>query len=294
VWQDRLSAIYGEFNAGPAMLPVTVHTPQDTLRFTSIQHPQLTPLITLIGLAQAVLGNNERGLRQGFALQTQVGFAEGESLVMDRLYAGTNGFSQGFGELLAHLSLWLQNPIAETFPQQVHFNVTPLDENPLTILDNVRLSRRSVAAGGELTVTVQVRDHQAESYSTTVTVPTSPEWVDRKLAVLVTNGPSLDLVTGGKRSYPVNQLRDFSAYLDLLRSARRNDGLYIAVVTTTEGFSDQTSLTVELPPSLARIARDADEARFQQRPMREVLWSTHVLPDRLVPGSSSQALLITP
>ena len=61
VRQDRLSAIYGELGEGPVMIPVTVHTPYRTLEFSTVRHPQITPMITAMGLSQAVLGSNDSG-----------------------------------------------------------------------------------------------------------------------------------------------------------------------------------------------------------------------------------------
>ena len=113
------------------------------------------------------------------------------------------------------------------------------------------------------------------------------------LEVVITNGPTLDLLTGGQRTYPVSQIRDFSAYLDVLRAQRAPDGIYVAVLTPTEVFLDQTGTTLELPGSLARIAGGADEARFTQRKAREVLWESHLLDDRLVPGLVRRPLVVT-
>ena len=107
------------------------------------------------------------------------------------------------------------------------------------------------------------------------------------------NGPTLDLIAGGQRTYPVSQIRNFSAYLDVLRAQRVPDGVYIAIASPTELFLDQTESTIELPGSLARIATGTDRARFSKRKAREILWESHLLADRLVPGTIRRPLVIT-
>jgi hypothetical protein len=294
VRQDRLSAIYGEIGPPPEMVPVTVITPQRTLEFSTVRHARITPMITAIGLSQAVLGSNNAGLSEGFAIKTRIEFADGERLEMDQLYAGARSFQDGMKAMVADLTTWLQNPVEEAFPQKVTFEVVALAANPSTSLDNVQLSHRTIRARDELKVQVNFRDFQSQPIEQTVTIPIDEDWVGETLEIVVTNGSTLDLMSGGQRTYPVSQIRNLGAYLDVLRAQRRPDGVWVAVVTTSEVFLDQTATTTELPGSLARIAQNADGARFAQRKTREVLWETHILPDRLVPGAISQRFNAVP
>jgi hypothetical protein len=293
VRQDRLSAIYGELGAGPPMVPVTVTTPQRSLEFSTVRHPNITPMITALGLSQAVLGSNDSGLTEGFSLETRVGFAEGNELVMNQLYAGSKSFRSGLAGLTRDLTTWLQNPVEEAFPERVKFTVTALTENPTTSLDNVQISHRTVRSGETVSVSLSMRDFQSHALSQTIDIPVPTEWVGKTLEVIVTNGPTLDLIAGGQRTYPVSQIRDFSAYLDVLRSQRAPDGVYVAIASPTELFLDQTETTIEFPGSFARIATGSDQARFSQRKASEILWETHLLPNRLVPGTIRRPLVIT-
>ena len=293
VRQDRLSAIYGELGEGPPMIPVTVTTPQRSLHFSTVRHPSITPMITTLGLSQAVLGSNDSGLTEGFSLETRVEFAEGEELVMGQLYAGPKSFRDGLAGLTRDLTTWLQNPVEEAFPERVNFIVTALRENPTTSLDNVQISHRTARTGVTVSVTLTMRDFQSHSWSQSVDIPIPRDWVGKTLEVIVANGPTLDLIAGGQRTYPVSQIRNFSAYLDVLRAQRVPDGVYIAIASPTELFLDQTESTIELPGSLARIATGTDRARFSQRKAREILWESHLLADRLVPGTIRRPLVIT-
>jgi hypothetical protein len=47
-------------------------------------------------------------------------------------------------------------------------------------------------------------------------------------------------------------------------------------------FSDQTAGTPEIPGSIERIARTADDARYRRREAALPLWERHLLPGRLV------------
>jgi hypothetical protein len=293
VRQDRLSAIYGEIGPAPQMVPVTVTTPQRTLRFSTVRHPRLTPAVAAAGLAQAVLGSNDAGLNEGFRVAVDAVFPDGETLRTSALYAGPQGFKSGLDAFVQKLSIWLQNPVEEVFPKNVTFTVEPLPTNPTASLDNVQVSRREIATGETLGVTLFLRDFQSAPLRETIQIPISPSWAGKQLMVIVAPGEALDELTGSQRRFPVSQIRDFNAYLRALQAERRSDGLYVAVVEATEAFLDQTASTLELPGSLERIARTADSTRFQRRAVQEPLWETHVLTGRLVPGMVRRPLQIT-
>ena len=71
------------------------------------------------------------------------------------------------------------------------------------------------------------------------------------------------------------------SYLEALRDSRPTDGLCLAVVEKTRLFTDQTNATRDTPSSIERIARAADEARFNQLDALVPLWETHVLDGKL-------------
>jgi hypothetical protein len=291
--QDRLSAIYGEIGPTPDLVPVTVRTPQRTLNFSTVRHPRLTPMVAAAGLAQAVLGSNDAGLTEGFRVAIDATFPGGETLNTSQLYAGPQGFKSGLESFVQRLSVWLQNPVEEVFPSNVTFTVEPLPANPTASLDNVQVSRREIAAGQTLTVTLALRDFQSAPLREVIQIPISRSWAGKQLQVIIAPGEVLDEMTGGQRRYSVSQIRDFSAYLAALQAERRGDGLYVAVVESTEAFLDQTAATLQLPGSLERIARTADSARFQRRSVQEPLWEGHVLSGRLVPGIVRRPLVVT-
>lgn len=293
VRQDRLSAIYGEIGPAPEMVPVTVVTPQRTLRFFTVRHSRLTPTVAAAGLAQAVLGSNDAGLTEGFRVGIEAEFPGGEGMVTEELYAGPQGFRSGLDAFVGRLSTWLQNPVEEVFPKHVTFTVEPLPGNPTASLDNLQVSRREIAPMESLVVTLHLRDFQSKTMRETLTIPVARSWAGRQLEVVVGSGETLDELTGAQKRFPVSQIRDFDAYLKAIQAERRRDGLYVAIIESTEAFLDQTAATLELPGSLERIARTADSARFQRRAVNEPLWEAHVLPGRLVPGVLRRPLAVT-
>jgi hypothetical protein len=102
----------------------------------------------------------------------------------------------------------------------------------------------------------------------------------------------LDELTGRPRSVPAAELRSLDAYLRFLQAERRRDGLYLAVLQRATLLTDQTRPTVEAPASFERIARTADDARYQRRESSVVLWATHVLPAKLSPAVFRRALTV--
>lgn len=280
--QDRLSGTYGELGRQPHLVPVEISLPQrlhrNALKFSVVRHELLLPTLAVTGLSQAVLGSNEAGFNRGFKLTATVDFPGAAPVVFTQLYPGQQGFAQGVGELSATLQLWLFNPYERTFPDRIRFTVEETPETPVGFVELLQLSRQTAAPGDTLTATLTWRGYQRGTTTETLTIPVPPEWAGKELELILAPGPALDEFTGAPRTVAIAQVRSFGAYLDALRDARANDGLYLAVVERTRLFTDQRATTPELPGSLERIARGADETRFQRRDAAVPLWETHLLP----------------
>ncbi len=284
--QDRLSAVSGTLGAGPAMtnVEVTVNAPHSAprvLHFAVARQQQLTPMLVAAGVSQAILGANDAGLANGFRLTSDVQFPRTEKLATKSLYSGPQGFQQGLSDFVQSLAANLQNPYAKTFPDHVSFTVEPLPENPSVTIDLFQLSRSTARGGDTVQASLAWRDFQGDAHRDTIDLAIDPAWTGKKLEVILAPGRALDELTGRPRVIAASELRSFDAYLTALRDDRPNDGLCLAIVESAEMFSDQTVATPDAPASISRIARAADEARFQTRAGVLPLWEKHLLDGKL-------------
>ena len=149
------------------------------------------------------------------------------------------------------------------------------------MIDQFQLSRANARAGDTVQITLAWRDWQAAAHRDTIDLPIDPAWTGKQLEVILAPGRVLDDLTGRPRVIAAASLRSFDAYLAALRDDRANDGLCLAVVEKTEMFSDQTDVMPDAPGSIERVARAADEARYQKRDALLPLWERHVLDGKL-------------
>ena len=280
--QDRLSGIYGELGRLPTMVPVEINFPtrqnRKSLHFSVIRHEQVLPMIAAAGLAQAVNGSNESGFTRGFRVTTTVDFPGTGPIELSQIYPGPQGFNQGLAEFVGNLSLWLFNPYERVFPEHIRFSVEDTPETPQGSLELVQLSRAEAAPGEHVDLQLGWRGFQRAAERESLGLEIPRDWAGKDLEVIVTTGPALDELTGRSHSVPIAQLRSFEEYISALREFRQTDGLYVAVVEKARAMTDQRATTVDMPGSLERIARGADEARFQRRDVLTPLWEQRVLP----------------
>lgn len=283
--QDRLSGIYGELGRQPPMVPVEISFPdrlnRKSLNFSVVRHEQVLPIIAASGLAQAVMGSNESGFTRGFRVTTTVEFPGSAPVKLSKLYPGPQGFNQGLTEFVGNLSLWLFNPYERIFPERIRFSVEATPDTPQGVVEQLQVSRAEAAPGEHVDLTVGWRGFQRMPAQELLGLDVPREWAGRDLEVVVTTGPVLDELTGRSRTFQVAQLRSFEEYIAALREFRESDGLYVAVVERSRLLTDQRDTTPDMPGSLERIARGADEARFQRRDALTPLWERRILPDML-------------
>lgn len=286
ITQDRLSAVSGTLGAGPAMIAVEVSVAPSSpvarvLRFQVARQAQLTPSLIAAGVTQAIVGSNDGALAHGFRLTSNIQFSATQNLSARTLHAGPQAFAQGLNQFVQGLSQDLQNPYEKTFPSSISFTVEPLPANPAVTIDLFQLSRASVRAGDTVTATIAWRDYQGEAHREVVTLPIDAAWVGKNLDVILAPGPALDELTGHPSVVAAATLRSFDSYLAAMRDDRPRDGLCIAVVEKSTLFTDETASTPDVPGSIERIARAADEARFQTRAAVIPLYERHLLPGKL-------------
>jgi len=295
--QDRLSGVYGELGRAPHLVPVDVELParlhRRTLHFAVVRQEQVLPVIAAAGLAQAVSGSNEAGFTRGFRLTTTVEFPDSAPFRLNQLYPGPQGFQQGVAEFVGRLQQCLYNPYERTFPDHIRFSVEETAEVPLGFVGLLQVSRTQTAPGSDLTATIDWHGFQQDARSETVTIPVSPEWAGKDLEVVLVPGPVLDEMSGRPRNPVATDFNDFNEFLDALRQRRSTEGLYLAVVEKTRLFSDQRTLTPDLPGSLERIAHRTDENRYQRRDAVSPLWETAVLPGRIFTAQFHKPLQVT-
>lgn len=283
--QDRLSGIYGEIGRTPAMVPIEISFPtrqnRRSLHFKVARHEQVLPVIAATGLAQAVNGSNESGFTRGFRVTVNVDFPGMEPVSVSQIYPGPQGFNQGLADLVGNLSLWLFNPYERIFPERIQFAVEDTPETPQGILEQFQVSRTRAFPGEHVDLTLGWRGYQRPAATELIGLDIPRSWAGKDLEVIVTTGPALDDLTDRPRTVAAAQLRGFEDYISALRAMRRSDGLYVAVVEKTRLFTDRRDSTAEMPGSLERIARAADEARFQRRDALIPLWEQHILPGTL-------------
>jgi hypothetical protein len=283
--QDRLSGIYGELGRQPVMVPVEINFPtrqnRKSLHFSVIRHEQVLPAIAGAGLAQAVNGSNESGFTHGFRVTTTVEFPGSAPVELSQIYPGPQGFNQGLADFVGNLSLWLFNPYERIFPDRIRFAVEDTPETPQGSVEQFQVSRTEAAPGEHIDLNVGWRGYQRAATFESLGLDIPRDWAGKDLEVVVATGPALDELTGRTHTVPVAQLRSFEEYISALREFRDSDGLYVAVLEKTRLLTDQRATTRDMPGSLERIARSADEARFQRRDALTPLWEKHILPGTL-------------
>ncbi len=295
--QDRLSGVYGEIGRQPKMVPIDIELPsrlnRKALHFAVVRQEQILPVIAASGLAQAVSGSNEAGFTKGFRLTSTVEFPGEAPLQFSQIYPGPQGFQQGVGEFVGKLQQCLYNPFERIFPSHIQFSVEEILDVPLGFIDTVQVSRSEISPGANVTVTVNWHDFQQAARTETLVIPVSAAWAGKHLEVVLVPGAQLDELAGHSKTESVLEHNNFAEYLDALRKSRPTDGLYLAVLEKTRLFSDQRSLTPDLPGSLERIARAADDSRFQRRDAAAILWETQLMTGRLFTSQTRKQLTVT-
>lgn len=258
--QDRLTAIYGEIGYKAPTIPVEINIrdSQNSLpkqvKFEVFRNPTMTPMMLLI-TAHGVL--NDR-LNAGLGGQLEM---EGSIELGDRTLALKNYYSatekQGTAIMAAFdladklFTIW-NNPYRQPTIRKIQLNYTPQPTTRIATIQSVTASQEEVKPGDEVTINVQLKPYRGYPFSHEFKLTIPEDTPNGYLDVLISNGSSLDRLEGSVKT----GVRNYNELLDELQKTRKNNQLYVFMITDQLGMSKYSQLMPKLPPSILEVLID--------------------------------------
>jgi hypothetical protein len=166
VHHDLRAGLAGRLGAVAPVVPVTVRVEgpsPGTFHFAVADDAQLTPLLVFWSFYNALLAKGDDASRQtiNWRLETiwrQVGHADARSLELSGVAAGPGGAGALAGEIMAPLTLMLENPYGEVRLQSAAFTAEVRPGRGEAAIMALGGPRRIAAGTQALALTVELRD----------------------------------------------------------------------------------------------------------------------------------------
>jgi SpoIVB peptidase S55 len=294
--QDRATAIAGTLGKGPALVPMTVTlqraanggdraTADDkrTFKFNLVSDQLFTPLIAYVAMFNTLSSYERQFGAASFSIRSRARIKGHGDLSLDDVFTGDSAMLGASSALAGPLSMLLANDLEPITLEGLDIAVTSSEVPRSVSIERVWLDEIRPRAGRTTPLKILTRSYRGEEKISTVPIEI-PSNATGRLSVLVSDGRQLNAM----------EQRDVRRSLDpqsvaqmvrLLNDTRRNNRIYVRLLSGTPGAVVNGEAMAALPPSvLAVLESDRNGGSFT--PMRTATIGEWELPmDSAVSGS---------
>jgi hypothetical protein len=256
VQQDRGTAIAGTLGKGPAMIPISItlasdHSGTRTFHYTAVNDQLFTPLLTYVALFNT-LGNYERQFGPvTFTVKGKAVFDRHQDLTYEDIFTGDNTIPSASAYVAGPITMLLANDIEPITMKSVDVTVTAGEESRAATIERVWLDEVHPRAGRTVPVKVLTRSYRGKETISTIPIEI-PANAAGQVTVMVTDGKQLNQIEQRELRQSV-QPQSVAQMIKTLNQTRRNNRIYVRLITGTPGAVVNGEAMTSLPPSVLSV-----------------------------------------
>jgi SpoIVB peptidase S55 len=291
--QDRSTAIAGTLGKGPALVPMTItlHSTRETgapaidrtIKLNLVSDQLFTPLLAYVSVFNT-LGAYERQYGAAtMAVKSRTRLKGHGELTLEDVYASENPILGAAQAVAGPLAMMLGNNIAAITVEGVDVTVTATESPQTATIERVWLDEIRPRAGRTVQLKVLTRSYRGEEKISTVPVEI-PANAPRELAMLVSDGRQLNAIEQRELRGSL-QPQTIAQLVKVLNDTRRNNRIYVRLLTGRAGAVVNGEAMTALPPSVLAVL-EADRNGGSFTPIRSAPLGEWEIPtDSAVSGS---------
>jgi hypothetical protein len=254
--QDRATAIAGTLGKGPEVIPITLtlesdRAPKRTFHYTAVNDQLFTPLLTYVALFNT-LGNYERQFGPvTFTVKGKASFDRHQDLTFEDIFTGDNTIPSASAYIAGPMTMLLANDIEPLTVKSVDVTVTASEESRAATIERVWLDEVHPRAGRTVPLKVLTRSYRGKETVSTIPIEI-PANASGQLTVMVTDGKQLNQMEQRDLRRSV-QPQSVTQMIKALNETRRNNRIYVRLLTGTPGAVVNGEAMTSLPPSVLSV-----------------------------------------
>jgi hypothetical protein len=295
--QDRATAIAGTLGKGPATIPVKVSlqsTRHDggvatrTLTYNVVNDQTFTSLLTYVAMYNTI-GSYERQFGPAtFSVKSRTRLKGHQDLTVEDVYTGDNATTGVATAVAGPITMLLNNDLEPVTIDGMDITIEASETPRSVTIERVWLDDIRPRAGRTVPLKVLTRSYRGEEKISTVPIEI-PANASGRLSILVTDGRQLNVMEQRdlRRSL---QPESVAQMIRLLNGTRRNNRIYVRLMTGTPGAVVNGEALPSLPPSVLSVL-EADRNGGSYTPIRSAaVGEWELLMDSAVNGSRLLAI----
>ena len=296
VQQDRATAIAGTLGAGPSMIPITLNLTSErgtrkTFRMAMVRDQLFTPLLAYLSILNTLTSYERQNGVASYSLKGAATVKGHSGLRFEDLFSGDQPSVGAAASVVAPINFLLRNTFEDVQIEGLTLDIEASEQARSATLERVWLDGARVRPGSTVDIKVLLRTYRGEEVTRTAEIRI-PANARNTVTVLVADGTRLGQYEARELQVQPTQARGVSQMLSVLNSARKNNRLYVRLLTRETGALVRGEPLPSLPPSVLAVL-EADRNGGSFRPIQSAVSGDWEIPtDQAVSGSRTLTLPI--
>ena len=292
--QDRSTAVGGTLGAAPRELEVNVtlssdRTSERRFQFFVLHDQILTPLFTYVAVLNSLVSYERQAGAMSVTATGTVSFGPNGTVQIDDAFTGDTAPALTAAAIIAPIGQAFTNEYRRVLPEKLDLKLRVSEQQESKTIERVWLDTTRPKLGATHTVQVQLRDFRGATETVAIPV-TMPTHASGPITLLVGDAPTLTALE--QKELKPGKPAGWPALLAQLNATKRNNRLYVRLITSSAGTVVGGETLPALPPSVRSIL-DEDKTVSSASVARTVIGAWEHRVDRAVRGSRELTLTLT-
>jgi hypothetical protein len=254
--QDRATAIAGRLGPGPRMIPVTISLASTraatrTFKYTVVNDPLFGPLMTYASLLNTLM-SYERSIEAAtFVVRGTAAIRQHEAITFNNIFSGDQSSMAAAAYVVGPVLALMNNDHEKVDLDGVDIAITTTEQPKTAVLERVWLDDPRPRAGRTVPLKLLLRTYRGEEQLRTVPIEI-PSNATGTLSIVVSDGGRLGLAEQRETRGPQGS-RAVDQMIKALNKNRRNDTIYVRLVSSDAGAVVSGETLSSLPPSVLNV-----------------------------------------
>ena len=255
VLQDRATAIAGRLGPGPRMIPLTMtldskRGPARTFKYTVVNDPLFGPLMTYVSMLNTLMSYERNMEAATFSIRGTVALKRHDPIRFNNIFSGEQASVSAASYVVGPVMYLMNNDYEKVDLEGLEISVSTTEQPKTATLERVWLDDPRPRAGRTVPLKMLVRTYRGVENVRTVPIQI-PANATGTLTILVSDGGRLGLAEQRESRSPAS--RSVDQMIKALNKGRRNDTLYVKLMSSDAGAVVSGEMLSSLPPSVLGV-----------------------------------------
>jgi hypothetical protein len=294
VSQDRATTIAGTLGPGPSMIPVTLTLSSErgtrkSFKIGIVRDQLFTPLLAYVAILNTLTSYERQNGVATYAMKGAATLKKYGKVNFEDLFTGDQPSVGAAASVVAPINLLMRNSFEDVDIEGLNLEIDASEQPRSATLERVWVDGTRVRAGGPATLKMLLRTYRGDEITKDVTIQIPPN-ARNSVQVMVADGIRLSQWESREMQVQPMQTTGLPQMIRVLNNARKNNRLYVRLVTRDDGAVVKGEALAALPSSVLAVM-EADRNGGSFRPLQSALvgeWE--ITPGLAVTGSRTLTL----